>query len=351
MVVAGKRKRWYVLLHMRSTILLAGCFLILGLACNGKTGVEDDGAGTDSASGGLDTTETTATTTTPSDGSAEGSATGSDDGNEATDTGAATGDEDTGPGDSTGDESTGSADGGLPQPCQITACQGKVYECGDCVDNDGDGLIDMADPNCWGPCDNNEAGWKGEIPGQNAAPCKMDCYFDGDSGAGNDDCYWSHACDPLEPSPKKCEYNPNANIPGTSMDCAEASAMQSDMCDDFCGPLTPNGCDCFGCCEVHVGNETHVVYLGTEDDGGNGTCNLANVADPDLCAPCTVVPGCFNPCTPEDCEVCIGQAELPEGCEEAKCPAGLQPCNPALGSADCPEQQACITGCCTPEPQ
>lgn len=135
------------------------------------------------------------------------------------------------------------------------------------------------------------------------------------------------------------------------MSCAQASAMQSQECDDFCGPLVPNGCDCFGCCEIEVGNELHVVYLGTEDAGDNGTCNLANVADPMLCAPCTIVPGCFNPCEDDECEVCIGQVELPDGCEEAKCPDALVSCDPALGSADCPDDLACITGCCTPVPQ
>jgi hypothetical protein len=322
----------------------------MGLGCSGKPDGEE-GADTDGATGGADATGTTSPTTTRAESSEAGSATatGSDDADASSDDGVATDATDTGTEASTGEAVDDG--GGEPPPCQITACAGKIWECGDCIDNDGDGLVDMADPDCWGPCDNNEAGWKGEIPGQNQAPCKMDCYFDGDSGAGNDDCYWSHACDPLEPSPDKCTYDPNANIPGTKMDCAEASAMQSEQCDDYCGPLVPNGCDCFGCCEVLVGNETHVVYLGTEDGGGNGTCNLDVVTDPELCAPCTVVPGCFNECSPEDCEVCIGQVELPEGCEEASCPQGQQPCNPMLGNADCPESQACITGCCTPEPQ
>ena len=331
---------------MRSAVVV-GFALVLGFGCTGKPGADDGGGGTDSATEGVVSIGSTGPTGPGESSGAEGSAGSA---GESTETGTSSDvSEDTGTGESTGEDPTGNGDGG-PQACQITACQGKVYQCGDCIDNDGDGLIDAGDPNCWGPCDNNEAGWKGEIPGQNQAPCKMDCYFDGDSGAGNDDCYWSHACDPLEPSPK-CSYNPNANIPGTPMNCGQASAMQSDACDDFCGPLTPNGCDCFGCCEVHVGNDVHVVYLGTEDAGGNGTCNLANVADPDLCAPCTIVPGCFNDCTPEDCELCIGQVELPDGCEEAKCPAEFQSCNPALNSSDCPDGLVCITGCCTPVPQ
>jgi hypothetical protein len=73
--------------------------------------------------------------------------------------------------------------------CQIKTCQGKVYECGDCLDNDSDCRIDSSDDQCLGPCDNTENSFYGGIPGQNNAPCKQDCYFDADTGAGNDQCY------------------------------------------------------------------------------------------------------------------------------------------------------------------
>ena len=89
--------------------------------------------------------------------------------------------------------------------CYITPCQGHLYACGDCLDNDGDGLTDSYDPDCLGACQNNEAGFYGSIPGQNNAPCKSDCYWDQDTGSGNDDCYWDHQCDPLEVSPA---FNP-----------------------------------------------------------------------------------------------------------------------------------------------
>ena len=47
--------------------------------------------------------------------------------------------------------------GGCGNFCQVTACSnGKVYECGDCVDNDGDCAIDGKDTQCLGPCDNTE---------------------------------------------------------------------------------------------------------------------------------------------------------------------------------------------------
>jgi hypothetical protein len=263
------------------------------------------------------------------------------------------GDPDTGDGDpdtGDGDPTTGDGDG-EPAECVEIQCAGKTYECGDCIDNDGDGLIDAGDPNCWGPCDNNEAGYKGNIPGQGHSPCtSLDCYFDQDSGAGNDDCYWNHRCDPSEPNPSGCTYNPNTNIPGTSLTCETAQQTQSDTCHEVCGPLTPNGCDCFGCCEIHYGGETHTVYLGTEDGDGNGTCTVQDAGDPTKCAPCIQVAACLKECKPEECHICIGQVEVPDGCEEAGCPAGIQSCNPVNESADCPEGMFCLTGCCYPQP-
>jgi hypothetical protein len=233
--------------------------------------------------------------------------------------------------------------------CQLTPCQGKIYACGDCQDNDGDGLVDAADPGCWGPCDNNESGWHAEHPsppGPTGMECfHTDCYFDLDSGSGNDECYWALNCDPLEPL--SCTYDPDTSISNTRMSCEEASATQSAKCGEVCGPLVPNGCDCFGCCDVSLGDETHTVYLGSYELG-QGTCGPETIADPELCHPCTQVPACLNPCEPEHCEICIGQTKLPAGCQQAGCPQGVHPCLPEHESGDCPSGTACITGCCIP---
>ncbi|MEI9940975.1 MAG: hypothetical protein WDO69_27475 [Pseudomonadota bacterium] len=104
----------------------------------------------------------------------------------------------------TGGANAGAADssGAMAQTCQKKTCQGKVYLCGDCADNDGDGLVDSDDPDCTGPCDNTEDSYYGGIPGQNNAPCRQDCYFDQDTGSGNDQCFWSQECDPLSLSPE-----------------------------------------------------------------------------------------------------------------------------------------------------
>jgi len=289
-----------------------------------------------------DGTETAADETSNSDTVA-----GDGDGDTAADAGTdGDGDGEPTTGDGDGDM-TGDGDTGEPGPCVITACAGKVYQCGDCVDNDDDGLIDSADPNCWGPCDNNEAGFRGNIPGQGHSPCtSMDCYFDQDSGAGNDGCYWSHSCDPSEPNPSGCNYNEGGNIPGTQLDCDTAQDSQAQQCLDVCGPLTPNGCDCFGCCAVPFEGEIYTIYLGTGE--GAGSCSLEHVADPEKCAPCLPVEACLNPCDPAKCEICIGQTKVPDGCEEAGCPDGVQSCDPLLNSADCTNGGVCLTGCCLP---
>src|SRR4030095_11484575 len=95
--------------------------------------------------------------------------------------------------------STSNAQGGSTP--QISECQGHVYACGDIVDNAMDGEIDMADPDCLGPCDNTEDSYYGGIPGQPGPACTVDCYWDQDSGSGNDACCWTHECDPNEVAP------------------------------------------------------------------------------------------------------------------------------------------------------
>ncbi|MEP7126055.1 MAG: hypothetical protein ABJE95_34300 [Byssovorax sp.] len=271
-------------------------------------------------------------------------------------------------------------------PMMIAACQGHVYECGDLLDNDGDGLIDADDPDCLGPCDNTEGSFYGGIPGQAGPACTVDCYFDQDSGSGNDDCHWSHKCDPHETAPgyypeskegNKCAYDKNANTPGSGGTCDELYATQSQACHDYCGPLTPNGCDCFGCCELPAGKGKY-VWLGSEDANGNGSCSLAVLDDPAKCQPCLPVQGCLNHCDP--CELCIGKTTLPPECNPGtggsgstgagtastgsattgsattgsattgsgggmQCDTGVQACG-LPGQGPCPNNFYCITGCC-----
>lgn len=240
--------------------------------------------------------------------------------------------------------------GGCGNFCEVAECQGHVYACGDCIDNDGDCIVDADDDECLGACDNTEDSLYGGISGQNNSPCKSDCYFDQDTGAGNDDCYWSHTCDPFEVAPNyapessQCAYNPNANIPGYGGNCASAFTTQSAECADYCGPLTPNGCDCFGCCDI-PGAATP-VWLGSENNG-QGSCTLADVGDPSKCKPCTQVAACLNTCA--ECEICIGDSTLPPECSVQEC-NGAQPCGQS-GQLDCADGFFCVTGCCQPVAQ
>jgi hypothetical protein len=200
------------------------------------------------------------------------------------------------------------------------ACQ-----CSDGIDNDGDSpdgiqSIDGLDIECTGACDNDEGSFATGIPGDNKDP-HQDCFFDGDSGAGNDGC--------------KDRDDPSLE------------------CQEFCAPLTPNGCDCFGCCTVTLSDGgTTTVQLG-------GTCSDADLLeDSSACESCTQSESCMNECG--ECELCPGKdpADIPESCGSDNgdgdgdgsggspnftCDNGATPCT---SSAECGANGYCQTGCC-----
>ncbi len=245
-------------------------------------------------------------------------------------------------------------DGG-PWTCYVIQCDNHTAECGDCMDNDGDGEIDSHDHECLGPCDNTEGeSLNGGVGGETGGPCKADCYFDWGNGSGNDQCYWDHRCDPLAVPPDyppegiACAYDP-ARVGGP--DCPDVQGM---TCLDYCRPLTPNGCDCFGCCAFEElatagpGGTQGYVWLGALDSNGDGTCTYAMITDTTACPPCTPVGSCYNDCQP--CEVCIGFPPPPPDCFDdagmsGQCPGGEQPCG-LPGQPECPMDYYCISGCC-----
>jgi len=204
-------------------------------------------------------------------------------------------------------------------------CGGKTYQCGNGLDDDGDGDVDLADQECTSPCDDSEKSLQTNLPGQNL-DCKADCYFDVNSGAGDDKCLWNLQCDPADPGASVgCPYDPDFKMCDLEM---------PDACLDFCVPLVPNGCDCFGCCQV--GDEFY--YLNSGPD-----CSLDNL---EACNHCTFFANCNNECEPDKCELCFGQEldDLPAGCKgEPSCDMG-QACKDA---SECPGGQFCQTGCCT----
>jgi hypothetical protein len=254
-----------------------------------------------------------------------------------------------GVGEDSGGSHAGSAQGqGGAAPCQKTLCRGQTYKCGNCMDDDGDGKIDSEDPDCLGPCDDDEKNLRTGLTVGNAMNCREDCYFDGDAGPGNDKCVWSHVCDTLSVAPdyppsgdKRCAFDPSKAPAGTT--CAGLKTEQQPECLSVCLPLVPNGCDCFGCCELPAGSN-HYYFLGATAPSGTG-CELDAAGDPTNCPPCTPVPSCLNKCEP--CENCVGRGADPNCQKPAACPSGQSAC---ASSADCAYRHYCVTGCCVPPP-
>jgi len=224
-----------------------------------------------------------------------------------------------------------------------------VTACTDGKDNDGDGLSDGFDPECTGPADNDEGTFATGIPGDNRDPKWQDCFFDGNSGAGDDNCRYATGCltGELEPDDKNCKL--------------------TQACIDFCAPLTPNGCDCFGCCTVQLPSGD------TVDITTSSTCSVANVGDEDACPRCTKSDACGNTCG--RCELCPGKtiADLPDDCAPTgaggassgsggansggastgggpsyTCDGGEQVCGPDLPT--CALGSYCSQGCCLVQP-
>lgn len=209
-------------------------------------------------------------------------------------------------------------------------------QCSDGLDNDGDGKIDLMDPECVSPLDNDESSFATGIPGDNMDACKQDCFFDGNSGMGDDGCNWELKCDPSNigaGAAASCPYDPNVkNCPTT----------QSQKCIDHCQAITPNGCDCFGCCAVP--GVDHPIRLDT-------ACTAASFGDPTKCPACTQQTSCMKTCGP--CQLCLGKTTIDPSCTSTDggvptptCEAGQTVCgtDPNL----CDETTTCITGCCVP---
>jgi hypothetical protein len=215
-------------------------------------------------------------------------------------------------------------------------------QCSDGIDNDGDGKIDYADPECVGPLDNDESSYATGIPGDNVDSCKQDCFFDGNSGMGDDGCDWQLKCDPRTTN-AACPYDQAYAMSHTN-ECSFSNS-QSQTCIDKCQKLVPNGCDCFGCCAV-PGTSTPIRLV--------ATCTAADFGDPTKCPPCTQVTQCMTPCG--HCDYCIGKETLPADCATDggtptnNCPTGYMACGVPGGvdPAACPVDTGCVTGCCRP---
>ncbi|MBN2360443.1 MAG: hypothetical protein JXR83_13395 [Deltaproteobacteria bacterium] len=286
-------------------------------------------------------------------------------------------------------------DGGTQWQCVPMKCYANgPLECADCQDNDNDGKIDWRDPECLGPCDNTEGpGLESGVGGTTDNNCGVDCYFDFGSGWGNDQCAWDHRCDPLSPealSNDACAYDQAWTNSHQGQNACPPT--QTQQCLDFCLPITPNGCDCFGCCTfpdlagLGPNGDPGYVWIGnmiTTDAGQNtSTCTMQTLTDPVACPPCTPVVDCLNECG--HCEICVGKPTLPEDCyqgdagvrdawvpqidaggrdavgvdltaphdaaqpdayEPPRCDPGVNPCG-LPDDPPCDPPFYCVTGCC-----
>jgi hypothetical protein len=222
-----------------------------------------------------------------------------------------------GSGGSTG--ATGGSGGVVNELC------GDGCQCSNGVDDDGDGKIDGLDEECTGPADNDEGSFATGIPGDNRDPKWQDCFYDGNSGAGDDHCRYATEC-------------LTGELPQTDPDCVITKA-----CLDFCRARTPNGCDCFGCCAVTQSDGT-TIHVALQ-----ASCSIETIADETKCPRCTPTDQCTNECG--RCELCPGRtvADLPADCAPDggigyECEGGIT-CGPDL---PCPEpaRQYCELGCC-----
>jgi hypothetical protein len=219
--------------------------------------------------------------------------------------------------------------------------------CSNCIDDDGDGLIDGFDPECTGPLDNDEATFATGIPGDNKDPVEQDCFFDGDSGAGNDGCNIHVCCLLGAKTVQECPIGANRYNPA---ECPPplGTGHLSQQCIDTCGKATPPGCDCFGCCTVcDPATSPTLCYDININIAVSPDCGPTTLADPTKCLRCTKNTECAGPpCGNQTCVLCPGQdpSDLPPSCNgTSTCPNGETACPTGSG---CPDSTYCSNGCC-----
>ena len=257
--------------------------------------------------------------------------------------GAMNGDGDAGGGGGGGDGGGGGGGDGsvIDSPPYSGMCDPNGPQCSNCIDDDGDGLVDGFDPQCTGATDNDERSFATGIPGDNKDAVEQDCFFDGDSGAGNDRCN-IHVCCLLGARTKadctigQQKYNPDSCPPPIG------TTPTSAACIAHCGKLAPPGCDCFGCCTIcdPVAHTCQDILINPADGTGCAT-------DPTKCLHCTKIADCGNPtCGGQSCILCPGQdpTTLPSSCNgTTTCPNGQMTCTNDTG---CPMGTYCSSGCC-----
>lgn len=147
----------------------------------------------------------------------------------------------------------------------------SVAECDNCIDDDADGLVDGWDPECAGAYDIDEGAFEFGYPDkcEGAWGSRQDCYFDGNSGAGDDGCVL-HVCCSLVDCPAEL-----------AVDFDPSQCTLADACRDYCQPLVTPDCDCMGCCTICEGESCRDAYV--------DACLLPDCDDTNLaaCPSCT----------------------------------------------------------------
>jgi hypothetical protein len=250
---------------MKAMLVSSICALLL-VACSGDD--DDDGSSTGPRDGG-------------------GSGTSSGGGESGTGSGSGGSGSSGRSGSGAAGSSGTSGDAGLGEDINVLELCGGPCACADGEDNDGDGVSDGFDTECTGPADNDEDSFATGISGDNMDPKWQDCFFDGNSGAGDDDCRYHTDC-----------------LTGVK-EAGDPDCTVSQQCLDFCGARTPNGCDCFGCCTIRAADGSDLNVVISEQ------CQEENL---DECTTCTPSTQCGNECG--ECELCPGKtvADLPDSC-------------------------------------
>lgn len=225
---------------------------------------------------------------------------------------------------------TGSGNGGLHLPPNVRVgdagalmCGNAACQCNNGLDDDGDGVVDGFDVECTGALDDDESSFATGIPGDNRDPKWQDCFFDGNSGAGDDRCRYPTGC-----------------LTG-ELSQSDPACATTEACRNNCAPLAPNGCDCFGCCAVQLPSGQSVDIL-LQD-----SCSLERIGDTQACPRCTQSASCGNACG--ECELCPGKtaADLPASCNPVpQMPAGDPDGDPTGEPSDPPAEPAAPTPTC-----
>ncbi|HEY4244691.1 MAG TPA: hypothetical protein VGM88_32980 [Kofleriaceae bacterium] len=230
----------------------------------------------------------------------------------------------------------------------LGTCDPNGPQCSNCIDDDGDGRIDGFDPECTGPNDNDESSFATGIPCDNIDPVEQDCFFDGNSGAGNDGCNVHVCCLLGAQTVEDCPIGANRYNPDDCPPPIGNNAL-TQQCIDTCGPLAPPGCDCFGCCMVCEpgSDQCYDIDINAAD---SPDCTEDTLSDPTKCLRCTPVLGCGNvTCGGDTCILCPGEDpnDLPDTCNGATCEPGQTACPDGNG---CAADQYCANGCCIAVP-